>query len=69
MKIDFDFRNSIDLAYFYYSTDGVEWTPIGRPLQMRYTLDHLIGYRIGLFNYATKQSGGYVDFDYFRYSK
>ena len=24
VKIDFDFRNSIDLAYFYYSTDGVE---------------------------------------------
>lgn len=69
VKIDFDFRDSIDLAYFYYSTDGLEWTPIGRPLQMRYTLDHFMGYRIGLYNYATKQPGGYVDFDYFRYSK
>jgi hypothetical protein len=36
---------------------------------MRYTLDHFMGYRIGLYNYATKQPGGYVDFDYFRYSK
>ncbi|WP_455610241.1 beta-xylosidase family glycoside hydrolase [Bacteroides sp.] len=25
-----------------------------------------MGYRFGLFNYATKTSEGYVDFDYFR---
>ncbi|MDA3930286.1 MAG: hypothetical protein PF541_15155 [Prolixibacteraceae bacterium] len=25
-----------------------------------------MGYRFGLFNYATKTTGGYVDFDYFR---
>ncbi|MEI3220195.1 MAG: hypothetical protein V8S08_12040 [Lachnoclostridium sp.] len=25
-----------------------------------------MGYRFGLFNYATKSTGGYVDFDYFR---
>ncbi|HNX12397.1 MAG TPA: hypothetical protein PKH68_05355 [Paludibacteraceae bacterium] len=24
-----------------------------------------MGYRYGLFNYATKTTGGYVDFDYF----
>jgi hypothetical protein len=24
-----------------------------------------MGYRFGLFNYATKTSGGYVDFDWF----
>ncbi|WP_127490667.1 glycoside hydrolase family 43 protein [Paenibacillus glycanilyticus] len=69
VRIDFDFRDSIDLAYFYYSEDGAEWKAIGRPLQMKYTLDHFMGYRIGLFNYATKQSGGYVDFDYFRYTR
>ncbi|WP_336790417.1 glycoside hydrolase family 43 protein [Paenibacillus sp. MMO-177] len=68
LKIDFDFRDSIDLANFYYSADGEEWTSIGRPLQMKYTLDHFMGYRIGLFNYATEQSGGYVDFDYFRFA-
>ncbi|WP_336773004.1 glycoside hydrolase family 43 protein [Paenibacillus sp. MMO-58] len=68
VRIDFDFRDSIDLASFYYSADGEEWTSIGSPLQMKYTLDHFMGYRIGLFNYATKQSGGYVDFDYFRFA-
>jgi len=35
------------------------------PLQMAYTLPHFMGYRFGLFNYATKASGGYADFDYF----
>lgn len=69
VKIDFDFRDSIDLAYFSYSADGAEWIAIGRPLQMKYTLDHFMGYRIGLFNYASIQAGGYVDFDYFRYAK
>ena len=24
-----------------------------------------MGYRFGLFNYATKQAGGHADFDYF----
>ena len=25
-----------------------------------------MGYRFALFNYATKSTGGFVDFDYFR---
>ena len=25
-----------------------------------------MGYRFGLFNFATKNPGGYVDFDFFR---
>ncbi|XHR97133.1 hypothetical protein ACFJIV_11050 [Mucilaginibacter sp. UC70_90] len=35
---------------------------------MVYTLPHFMGYRFGLFNYATRQSGGYVDFDFFHIS-
>ena len=69
LKINFDFEDSKDLAIFLYSEDGTEWRVIGRPLQLKYTLDHFMGCRIGLFNYATKQTGGYVDFDFFRYSK
>lgn len=69
LKIDFDFRDSADLARFWYSADGEEWRAIGRPLQLKYTLDHFMGCRIGLFYYATRQTGGYVDFDYFRYTK
>lgn len=33
---------------------------------MSYTLPHFMGYRFGLFNYATKNIGGYADFDWFR---
>jgi hypothetical protein len=31
-------------------------------------MEHFMGYRFGLFNYATKNTGGFADFDYFRFS-
>jgi len=66
-----DFREKADggqndTARFFYSLDGESWTAIGDTLQMRYTLPHFMGYRFGLFNYATKQPGGHADFDFFR---
>ncbi|MDF2804555.1 MAG: glycoside hydrolase [Anaerocolumna sp.] len=67
LKIHFNFRESIDIAAFYYSEDGKDWRSIGQEVQMKYTLDHFMGYRIGLFNYGTKNIGGYADFDYFHY--
>jgi len=33
---------------------------------MAYTIPQFIGYRFALFNYATKTTGGLVDFDWFR---
>ena len=68
LKVDCDFRERADKAYFYYSLDGQDWTTIGEPLQMAYTLPHFMGYRFTLFNYATKTPGGFADFDYFRIS-
>ncbi|EGK02283.1 glycoside hydrolase family 43 protein [Dysgonomonas gadei] len=68
-KVDCDFREKTDLAYFYYSLDGEKWFSAGKPLKMSYTLDHFMGYRFGLYNYATKNTGGYADFDYFRISR
>jgi len=68
LKIDCDFRDRTDKAYFYYSLDGETWTKIGSVLQMAYTLPHFMGYRFGLFNFATKTAGGFVDFDYYRVS-
>lgn len=68
-RIDCDFRDKTDKAYFFYSLDGKTWTRIGSTLKMEYTLmEHFMGYRFGLFNYATVNPGGYVDFDYFRIS-
>jgi beta-xylosidase len=66
LKVDCDFHDRTDKAYFSYSRDGEQWTAIGEPLQMTYTLPHFMGYRFALFNYATKFPGGFVDFDYFR---
>lgn len=66
LRIAFDFENRTDKAYFYYSLDGESWQQIGDMLQMQYTLDHFVGYRFALFNYATETTGGAVDFDYFR---
>ncbi|WP_340105932.1 glycoside hydrolase family 43 protein [Rhodohalobacter sp. 8-1] len=66
LRVAFDFENRTDKAYFYYSLDGESWQQIGDMLQMQYTLDHFVGYRFALFNYATETAGGSVDFDYFR---
>ena len=66
LKVECDFKNRADRAYFYYSMDGHTWTSIGKPLHMVYTLPHFMGYRFALFNYATRNTGGAVDFDYFR---
>ncbi|MBE0656057.1 MAG: glycoside hydrolase 43 family protein [Bryobacteraceae bacterium] len=66
LKVACDFRNRADTARFFYSLDGKAWTPIGDTLKMSYTLPHFMGYRFGLFNFATKTPGGQVDFDYFR---
>lgn len=68
LKIDCDFKNRADKAYFFHSLDGNKWTAIGKPLPMAYTLPHFMGYRFALFNYATKTTGGFVDFDYFHVS-
>ncbi len=66
LKVECDYRNRADLALFYYSFDGKEWNKIGNQLKMEYTLmEHFMGYRFGLYNYATQKPGGYADFDYF----
>jgi len=69
LRIDCDFRNRADRAYFYYSLDGKTWTKIGTTLQMAYTLPHFMGYRFGLFNFATRSAGGFADFDYYHVSE
>lgn len=66
LKAACDFRDGLDTANFYYSVDNIQWHLIGSPLKMEYTLPHFMGYRFGLFNYATKTTGGHVDFDFFR---
>ncbi|WP_240475240.1 glycoside hydrolase family 43 protein [Flavobacterium reichenbachii] len=64
-KVVCDFKDKTDTGRFFYSLDGKKWTSIGNPIKMPYTIPHFMGYRFGLFNYAVKELGGYVDFDYF----
>jgi beta-xylosidase len=64
-KAECDFTNKKDITHFFYSTDGKNWKAIGNPLKMAYTLPHFMGYRFGLFNYASRNTGGSADFDFF----
>jgi beta-xylosidase len=66
LAVECDFRERADRARFFHSEDGRTWHPIGDALRMRYTLPHFMGYRFGLFAYATRTSGGWADFDHFR---
>ncbi|MDA6070643.1 glycoside hydrolase 43 family protein [Flavobacterium sp. AC] len=64
-KATCDFKEKADTGRFFYSLDGKKWISIGNDIKLPYTIPHFMGYRFGLFNYATKNKGGYVDFDYF----
>lgn len=68
LKAECNFTDRKDVADFFYSVDGKNWIKFGTQLKMRYTLPHFMGYRFTLFNYATKEAGGFADFDYFRIS-
>jgi len=68
LQAECNFKDRTDKAAFAYSLDGKNWKPIGNILHMAYTIPHFMGYRFGLFNYSTKEPGGYADFDFFRIS-
>ncbi|MFD1187425.1 beta-xylosidase family glycoside hydrolase [Pontibacter rugosus] len=66
LKAAGNFSNRKDVTNFYDSLDGKAWVKNGASLKMACTIPHFMGYRFGLFNYATKTHGGQVDFDFFR---
>ena len=72
LRLDGDFQpRHGDAANFYYSLDGQQWTKIGTE-NYRMQFDYrrfFMGSKFGIFNYATKKVGGYVDVDEFCYSK
>ena len=72
LRLDGDFQpGHHDVANFYYSLDGENWTQIGTK-DYRMIFDYrrfFMGTKFGIFNYATKKAGGYVDVDEFKYSK
>ncbi|UKK53197.1 glycoside hydrolase 43 family protein [Prevotella sp. E2-28] len=72
LRLDGDFQpGHHDVANFYYSLNGEDWTQIGTK-DYRMIFDYrrfFMGTKFGIFNYATKKAGGYVDVDEFCYSK
>jgi hypothetical protein len=45
---------------FSYSTDGVTFTPLGTALTLNNAWQFFMGYRYGIFNFATQALGGAV---------
>ncbi len=54
------------LASFSYSLDNDSFIQLGNDLEMRFSLNIFTGNKFCLFNYATLETGGYVDIDWFR---
>ena len=70
LRIDANFIPRTDIATFSYSLDGKEWTKIGGDFRMGFDWQRFfMGTKFGIFNYATKKVGGYVDVDEFAYNK
>jgi hypothetical protein len=53
-----------DKVNFSYSLDGSTFVPFGQEFKMEFSLSIFCGNRYGLFNYATKKQGGWVDIDW-----
>jgi len=53
-------------ASFSYSLDNQSFVKIGNELEMKFSLKIFTGNKFCLFNYATRELGEYVDFDWFR---
>lgn len=66
---NFNVSNNIDKVNFFYSYDGNNWTKIGSELSMSYDLKMFTGYRSAIYSYATKNTGGYADIDFFGYER
>jgi len=60
--------NNTSIAIFEYSLNGEQFISLGNELKMKFNLKIFTGNKFCLFNYATEETGGYVDFDFFRMS-
>ena len=65
LRVNCDFRDCTDKTTFEYSFNGRQWHQIGDTLQMHYDWPDFCGYRFALFHFATQQTGGVADFDWF----
>ena len=67
LRARLDYHWGENWAYMDYSTDGVKWRQIGDRVRMVFDLGRMfMGTKFAIFNYATKETGGWVDVDWFR---
>ena len=69
LRVRADFTSGADFAEFDWSPDGQNWTPIGPRVPVRFDYTRFfMGTKFGLFAYATKALGGWVDIDSFDFT-
>lgn len=67
LRIAADFLPNQDLATFSYSLDGKTWKTFEHKHKMQFDYTRMfMGSKWAIFNYATKELGGYIDVDWFR---
>jgi len=65
LKISYDLSGN--RATFSYSLDGETWTNFGNQMTLGFsTTTTFMGTRSWLYCYATKETGGYAEFDYYK---
>jgi uncharacterized repeat protein (TIGR02543 family) len=66
LRVSADIRpGSSRTGRFFYSTDGATFRPIGTALRLNSDWHFFMGYRFGIFNYASSALGGSVDVESF----
>lgn len=71
LRVDSDVRTTSGggTARFYYSTNGIQFTQLGSTFTMKRDWQYFLGYRFGIFNYATQSLGGSVRINSFDVTK
>lgn len=70
LRMACDFRLGKDLATLSYSADGKQWTDAIKDFRMIYDYRRFfMGTRFAIYNFATRQTGGWVDVDSFDYQR
>ena len=66
LRAEVSFDGSLgEVQYSWLAEKG--WEPLGESYTMRFTLEHFVGCRFGLFLYSTREAGGNADFSDFVY--
>lgn len=70
LRIDADFNLNKDIATFYFSVDNKNWIKIGTDYKMIFDYRRMfMGSKFAIYNFATKEIGGYVDVNAFNYKR